>query len=64
MLEEVKDFHQHQDLVQVVMEYKIRVEVEEDVRGKLLHLIAEDLVVPESSSSLILHKYSKNIQWA
>jgi hypothetical protein len=24
----------------------------------------EDLVVPESSLSLILHKYSKNIQWA
>jgi hypothetical protein len=28
------------------------------------HLDLEETVVPELSSSLILHKYSKNIKWA
>jgi hypothetical protein len=50
----------------VILEYKIEVLVEVLVLEELLvqKEVAEVLAVPELSSSHILHKYSKNIQWA
>ena len=45
-----------------ILVFKIPAVVEEVVNGLLQSVAAT--VVPESSSLLILHKYSKNIQWA
>jgi hypothetical protein len=45
-----------------ILVFKIPAVVEEVVNGLLQSVAAT--VVPESSSSIILHKYSKNIQWA